>query len=254
MMNFITTHKARIRLITILILLIALLIVGVLRYGWDWTGFSTKTLWDFMELLIVPTVLAIGGLWFNREQRKSEQRIAREREEERLLQNYFDIMTELLLEKGLRKSDEEFEVRSIARVKTYTIFRTVNKRRRTNVMWFLIQAKLIGTLENNNSLSYPGDDRLRSDIVNLKGSPLNGIDMPWANLRRAKLPFVHLRDANLQYANLRETVLFSADLCGANLEGAKLEAADLRKAKYNSATVWPDNFDPVEAGAVRVDE
>lgn len=32
---------------------------------WDWTGFGDKTAWDWMQLLIVPVVLAVGALLFN---------------------------------------------------------------------------------------------------------------------------------------------------------------------------------------------
>src|SRR3712207_1577355 len=33
-----------------------------------------KTLWDWADLLIVPAVLAIGGYWFNAQQREREQK------------------------------------------------------------------------------------------------------------------------------------------------------------------------------------
>ena len=35
------------------------------------------TLWDWIKLLIVPAVIAGGGLWFNRQQRERELEIAR---------------------------------------------------------------------------------------------------------------------------------------------------------------------------------
>jgi len=53
--------------------LAAVLAVAVLiSYRYD------KTLWDWMKLLIVPAVIAGGGLWFNRQQRERELEIARE--------------------------------------------------------------------------------------------------------------------------------------------------------------------------------
>ena len=96
-------------------------------YTWaDWTGFSNysgsvtkddrgKTLWDWLQLLIVPAVLAVAALWFNTSERKnevkmaeertiSEREIASDRNREELLQSYIDRMTELLLDKGLRTS------------------------------------------------------------------------------------------------------------------------------------------------------
>ena len=52
----------------------------------SWTGFGAyneatkgsraKTLWDWMELLIVPAVLALGALWFNKTQKDTELAIA----------------------------------------------------------------------------------------------------------------------------------------------------------------------------------
>jgi hypothetical protein len=47
--------------------IVAVLTVSVLvgyRYG--------ITLWDWFKLLIVPTVIAGGGIWFNRQQRERE--------------------------------------------------------------------------------------------------------------------------------------------------------------------------------------
>ena len=71
-------------------------------FKWHWTGLPRtnvpsntqpgKTLWDWLDLLIVPAVLAIGGYWFNsqqnarrakaeKKQRKEDQRLADERAE-----------------------------------------------------------------------------------------------------------------------------------------------------------------------------
>src|SRR5215217_2211079 len=45
--------------VTAIIVLLA--IGGAAR---SWTGFRGKTVWDFLQLLIVPLVLAVIGLWF----------------------------------------------------------------------------------------------------------------------------------------------------------------------------------------------
>jgi len=42
------------------------------------------TLWDWLKLLIVPVVIAGGGLWFNRQQREREIEIARQQREQEL--------------------------------------------------------------------------------------------------------------------------------------------------------------------------
>ena len=43
------------------------------------TGFETKTHWDWMELLIIPLVLADGAIFLQRSERAVERRIAEER-------------------------------------------------------------------------------------------------------------------------------------------------------------------------------
>src|SRR5215211_3895647 len=66
------------------------------------TGFETKTLWEWMELLIIPLVLGIGAFYLNRSERAVEREIAEDRQRETALQAYFDRMAELLLKENLR--------------------------------------------------------------------------------------------------------------------------------------------------------
>ena len=116
----------------------ALTTVIILGYcfNWAWTGLGSytlpnsnfqggKTLWDWMQLLIIPAVLAIAGYVFTlttseNERRATEQRSRDERDttldnqREAALQDYIDKMSELLLEKKLRESQQDDEVRKIA--------------------------------------------------------------------------------------------------------------------------------------------
>src|SRR5436305_9808740 len=71
----------------------------VVHFGWDWTGFNggydqitvtspspgittttvkppSKTLWDWLQLLIVPIILAVGGFWLNQIQKDREEKAA----------------------------------------------------------------------------------------------------------------------------------------------------------------------------------
>src|SRR5215213_11351235 len=57
------------------------------------------TLWDWIKLLIVPAVIAGGGLWFNVQQREREHRIASERAQDEALQGYLDGTSQLLTDK-----------------------------------------------------------------------------------------------------------------------------------------------------------
>src|SRR5689334_15074559 len=53
---------AVIGIIAVLVVVIALIFVEARVYG---TGFAGKTLWDWLQLLIIPLVLAVAALLFN---------------------------------------------------------------------------------------------------------------------------------------------------------------------------------------------
>jgi hypothetical protein len=55
-----------------------------------------KTLWDWLDLLIVSAVLAILGLWFNRAQRGRDEYIQSQRAEDDALEKYLDCASKLL--------------------------------------------------------------------------------------------------------------------------------------------------------------
>src|SRR5215208_6488774 len=103
-----------------LVIVLSLLVAIGFYYG--------ITLWDWIKLLIVPAVIAGGGLWFNRQQRERELEIAREQRErdveiadrraqDEALQVYLGQIGDLLLDKDgpLRQSKEGDEVRTLAR-------------------------------------------------------------------------------------------------------------------------------------------
>ena len=151
----------------VLIVVIALITIG---YWFDWTGFNgynkvtithtingtnagtvTRTeeyqpgkgLWDWLQLLIIPVVLAVAGYVINltvssgeqeatkqraqseqeaaEKRAKTERMIAEDNQRETALQAYIDKMSELLIHEALRGSEPEKEVRKIARVRTLTL-------------------------------------------------------------------------------------------------------------------------------------
>jgi|SRR5437588_11582781 len=78
-------HPVASILIALFIVFGVLVLVGGYKLNWAWTGFNgtdktDKTLYDWMQLLFIPIVLAIAGFWFNhRERRAAESRADIER-------------------------------------------------------------------------------------------------------------------------------------------------------------------------------
>ena len=69
------------RLVTILVVASILIVASaliIIGYRFDWTGFNGKdklgkTLYDWMQLLFIPVVLAVAGFWFNHRERKAAE-------------------------------------------------------------------------------------------------------------------------------------------------------------------------------------
>jgi Pentapeptide repeats (8 copies) len=177
---------------------------------WDWTGLGGKKLWDWLQLLIIPAVLAIGGYLFSLAHSSTEQEIALNNQREATLQDYLDKMSELLLEKHLRESPIDDEVRKIARVRTLTVLRRIDGERKASVLRFLYE----------------------SDLINK--------DKPIMYLEDAGLSEAELIVATLRGAILRDTTLLDANLSGADLSGATIAPEQLDKAKSLKGAAMPD--------------
>jgi hypothetical protein len=55
---------------------IAVSIVGGYVFGWQWTGLAERRFWDWLKLLIVPAVLALGGYLFTRSENERARELA----------------------------------------------------------------------------------------------------------------------------------------------------------------------------------
>jgi|CXWL01.1.fsa_nt_gi uncharacterized protein YjbI with pentapeptide repeats len=237
------------------------------------TGFETKTLWDWMELLIIPAVLAGGAILLNRSERalerktaedraKFERDLATDRQQEAALQTYFDHLSELLLKEKLRTT-KKAAVHDIARTRTISIMRVLDTRRNNLVIQFLREAKLI--TDKNSILIKANMEGMNLQQLNLRGTNLHGSNLEGANLMRAKFMNSNLQDAeliraNLQNAeligvnlirarfmnsNLQDAELWGADLQGANLSRANLQGANLWRASLQGANLISTNLQGV---------
>src|SRR5215210_2823216 len=135
-------------------------VVVLIRVGqqYQWTGFGEsvqpksgdqeiqprKTLWDWLQLFIVPLALATLGLWFSVQQDTRQQLLEEQRAQNAALQAYLDQMSQLMLQGDLRDSKEGSEVRrTLARARTQTVLGQLDSDRKASVVQFLYEASLI---------------------------------------------------------------------------------------------------------------
>lgn len=262
--------------ITILLGLLSIVALSRIDYGCDWTGFGRcltvkqssdeirpeKTLWDWMNLLIVPVVLATGGIIYSRTEKQNEQRRTDDNLQEAVLSSYLDRISSLLLNSNLRKAKRGLPVRDIAHGWTVMVLPRLNGSRKGVVLQFLHGSNL---LNKKDSIIELGDGDLTGMILSgyLEDIYLNGADMEnadlsgcylWgadlsatylkgANLENANLGEVNFKNAWLEKANIRTfsisgnftgARLMGADLTGTNLSGVDLSGADLKGAKVTT--------------------
>jgi hypothetical protein len=239
-----------------------LALIGVIVYGYaakpGWAGVANKTLWDWLDLLIIPFVLAVGGTvggyFFTRSENRSAQAIAERRAQDQALQEYLNKMSDLLLDDKhpLRESKEDDEVRKLARARTLTALKGFDANHNSSVFEFLRDSDLIG--ETENPIILFGLANLRN--VDLRGTFLALVDLRDANLQGAQqgsdlggtqLDHADLRKADLRGADLTAAKLFDASLDGADLRRANLYGADLTAARLKGAKVSEEQLAACES-------
>jgi len=240
-----------------------------------------KTIWDWMGLLLAPATLAGLGFWFEHLQTKAADAKAKadleatayqaeqvreraaDQQREEALQNYLNSLSELLVDKQLKKLLHSQLEKSEDNAAASTPVSQPDKESEDEAAASpsidalaalgVIKARTLSLLRmfdqdiprQASVLSFLGDADLLTDLnLDLSRSDWENADLKRVNLSGAKLNGANLKTANLKYANLNCTDLSYADLSGADLSpadlsGAKLNGADLRFA-YLSGTDLTD--------------
>ena len=159
-----------------------------------------------------------------------QQELAEQRARDEALQAYLNQMSGLLLERDLRKSDEDSEVRTLARARTLTVLGRLDPRGKIALMQFLVEADLVQRVDG------------RDPIISLRGAALRAADLRDADLSGANLSDANLYEAFLYHvdlsgANLSDAFLVNAFLRGANLSDANLKNANLSRAYLDCVTL-----------------
>ena len=124
-----------------------------------------KTLWDWLQLLFVPVIIGGAAYWFRKteqeisakraaerleaEKLQNNLRLAEERiqaalkEEELVLQTYFDRMSELLLQRTNGEKSVDKGARAIARSRTITVLNRLVQSEKGQFLRFLYEADLL---------------------------------------------------------------------------------------------------------------
>ena len=196
-----------------------LLVVALVAALWlwrkpDWMGFRGKSLWDWVSLLAVPSLIGFATVLIN----ASQAEIERVRAQELSVQQFIDRISDLSLDP--RAAEHPQQALAIGRAQASAILSSVDKERTGRVLRFLDEMDLLQTYAV--SLEY-----LDFTNAELKGLQLDDLDLEGSNMRGADLENGSFRNVDLEEADLRGADLEDADFRGADFEGALLKGADL---------------------------
>jgi hypothetical protein len=146
---------------------IVLIVIG---YRFEWTGFRGKTVWDWMGLLTAAIVTALVGFVGSQYTAMQAQNSS--------VESYVDQMTTLFTDSGLAQSPENANrVRRLARARTLLVLEQTGSSYKVQVIQFLHDAHLIQG--NDPAISLEEADMSNTDLSN--------VDLSKANLRDTNL-------------------------------------------------------------------
>jgi len=236
------------------------------RMGWwGWTGFGKKTLWDWLQLLVVPAVLVLGGLLLTQAvtqaQNERQRAVEEQRAQDAALQAYLDEMGRMLIDEDLLGSEEGDNLRTLARAHTLTVLERLDGEHKGRVLQFLSESGLISK----------GDPVVALEKANLTEVSWVNASLKDTDLKGAVMDYAYLPDADLRRSDLRQpspvpesfttssgedprdviddslrTDLSGADLRGANLRGALLDGTILTDADLSRYGPQPADLSNAE--------
>jgi len=241
------------RVVFTLIVLVVLFVIGKLLYSQPWSGFikahstsnssySVKTLWDWMELLLIPLVLASVAFLFRRSEIESANQQSHERSRDDALSLYFQHIQTILLETDLSNSQAAETASKLATARTVSLLRMLDPDRKLYVLRFLYDAGLIHGIKPFVNLERADLSRIASYRYYLSNANLHGVNLELAQLESAQLDGAYLSGANLYRACLSWSYLNKANLEYAMLDGADLYHTQLQGASLIKATACESNF------------
>jgi hypothetical protein len=200
------------------IVLAVVVLLALLRTG------DAKAISDNAPL--IAAVFALGGVGTAQmvrialeDRRVQEARdLEARRAGEAALQNYFEAVGELLIEKPLHGDSPGEKLSTVVRAQSLSVLEGLDPDRKRILLLFLYESRLIH--KDKTVVSLAAADLRESNLsrANLRGANLSETVLIGADLSGADLTWADLRESNLSGANLREVVGLGAE----SLEGATM--------------------------------
>lgn len=209
---------------TVVISVIYLVLTG---YKYLWTGFQNKTLWDWIDLLIVPLVLAIASWTLGRFEKNIESNISADRFRETTIQSYLSQMNLILSEQRDNLEKPNSPINQVANLNTENIFQFLSSDipKKKVVLLYLYKAGLLQVT----------DVKQLNSILHIENLDFAGINLERISLNQSCLQNCYFKNANLRFSNLSECNFDESKFSKASLTGALLIGSSFQNSRFDYA-------------------
>jgi uncharacterized protein YjbI with pentapeptide repeats len=214
-----------------------------------------KTLWDWLQLLLVPVVLAIVAFSFNAGQASTNQQLEEQSKQEQVVNDYLDQMSTILLQYHLHDSQPGDPIRALAQASTLTALDRLDSEHKSIIVLFLYRADILKYHYYKHNETECGDPKvlkkqfhdenpiitlsqghiegvtindLGLSCIDLHNMYLEGSNFSASDLDRADLGLSFAMNADFSHTSMIAANLYFLDLADANLQGAILRYANMK--------------------------
>jgi uncharacterized protein YjbI with pentapeptide repeats len=195
-----------------------------------------KTFLGWFQFPVLFVLLLASVIWLHlqqtslvsqleQQQRATALQTAHSQQQETLLINYINTISDLLVHDKLFTSATLDPARVAAQAQTLAVLKQLDPDYKGRLMGFLYTTRLINN--DYRILDLTGAD--------LHGAHLSGFDLRDTYLVGANLSAADLRGSNLSYATLSYVNLAAANLTGANLSGSEMHNVNLTGTNLSDA-------------------
>ena len=208
----------------------------------DWSGFSSQTTWNWLDLLFVPILLAIAAFYFDLQLTRRQTETTQIRNDQQTMIEYIDKMKDFLKDNIENETSKTVKRKNrIMESLTFSVLYGLNDPdRKAQIIQFLYKVNLINLdVEEQKKCSQPNNTFSKTRIslagTNIEAVNLEGFDLRCANLRGANLRRANFKNADLREADLRKAITDGADFTGANITGTKI---NVNQFSQNHPTIY----------------
>ena len=244
-MNKINLKNARITLFYIL----SSFLVVILYWAFqpekspEWTGFGSyvnqpdieryKTLWDWLDLIIIPVFIALFTWIYTEFEKDKNSKIEQENAREKTLDSFINTMTELLVKHDLAGTPEQKRL-AIARTRINLALPQLDGGRKGQILQFLYESDLVDLNPKFRLLGCNFNESLLENIV-LGQAEIKGAYFKEALFKKSNLVEANFTSCDFTGADFTNCLMTNTNLSYTKLNNVKLENIDLTKVEFEGA-------------------